>query len=183
MGVELGVERGDVSERRHASELGGLVTIAMSHRHQPRAQAGDALLAVTSRVCLPDGWLCYATAYLRLPCPPNDFSLIIILFDNIFPHTSTINMTFKPALVVVDVQEDFCPPVSVACLNFSFLLTLARMDRLPYKTDETLSPLSTTSSPFPFPLKSQPKTFTRKTTYPSLQITHRRTTSPSSPQS
>lgn len=31
---------------------------------------------------------------------------------------------FVPALIVVDMQEDFCPPVSLKCAGVSYLFSL-----------------------------------------------------------
>ena len=58
-------------------------------------------------------------------------------------------MVISPALIVVDMQNDFCPPVGTHdTTNFPTETDKVRMALSPLKVVETLHLLSTTFSPY-----------------------------------
>lgn len=71
-------------------------------------------------------------------------------------HLTT--MSFKPALVVVDVQQDFCPPVRPLPIPASYPLTPISPAPLPSPMAAPSYPPSTASSPSLSPSRSPPVT-------------------------
>lgn len=97
--------------------------------------------------------------------------------------------SMRPALLVIDMQEDFCPPVGATYQpTFPFIAAnddpQGRTVPSPSPTPAPSRPPSTPSSPAPTSsTKSLPSTTTRQITYPSALATRHQTTNHSCPTS